>query len=68
MHEPTYDAPRIGDSFNVALPELGDEEIVATVAQLHARQGRPGVLLDLGRYGQRWVSFNLLQAVRLDAS
>jgi hypothetical protein len=68
MHEPTHDGPRIGEQFEVELPEIPDEVIVATVAQQLARQGRPGVLLDLGRYGQRWVSFNLLKAVRVDAS
>jgi hypothetical protein len=68
MHEPSYEGPRIGDSFRVVLPEWPDEELAATVSQLHARQGRPGVLLDLGQYGQRWVPLDTLEAFRLNGS
>ena len=68
MEEPTYEGPRIGDSFRVVLPEWPDEELTATVSQLHARQGRPGVLLDLGQYGQRWVPLDMLEAFRLKPS
>jgi hypothetical protein len=68
MEEPTYEGPRIGDSFRVVLPEWPDEELPATVSQLLDRQGRPGVLLDLGKYGQRWVPLDMLEAFRLKPS
>jgi hypothetical protein len=58
--------PRIGDEFSVYLPERPEQKITAHVAQMQAERGEAGVLLDLGRHGQRWVSLARLRRHVLD--